>query len=254
MKIISWNINGIRAILKKGFLEFLEKENADIYCFQETKISSDLLTPSITKLGEYTGEFNCAEKKGYSGTAIFSKPNIIALETTRGISSEIFPNEGRVITAEYPEFFLVNVYTPNSQHGLTRLKERMSWDKDFLTYLKQLEKRKPVIVCGDLNVAHKEIDLARPKDNTKSPGFTDQERNGIQNFIDAGFVDSFRVFNQEGGNYTWWSYLGGARKRNVGWRIDYFLISKSLQPRLKSAEILNSVMGSDHCPVSIEIE
>jgi exodeoxyribonuclease-3 len=249
MKLISWNVNGIRSVLRKNFLEYLESESPDILCLQETKAGPDdveQLWPSF-----YTTYWNTAQKKGYAGTAIFTKQRPVAV--TQGISCAEHDMEGRVLTAEYSDFFVVNVYVPNSKRELTRLAYRQRWDCDFLGYLKNLEKRKPVIFCGDLNVAHREIDLANPKANVKNHGFTPEERAGFDAIIKAGFLDTFRQFNDQGGQYSWWSPMSGARARNVGWRIDYVLISPSLRPRLKSAFIRPSVMGSDHCPVGIEL-
>ena len=249
MKIISWNVNGIRACLKKGLLDFIKSSDADILCFQETKANQDQVD---LQLDGYYQFWNSAEKKGYSGTLILSKINpsncFLGMETPK------HDNEGRLITLEYPEFFLVNSYTPNSQRGLTRLDYRTKeWDIDFLSYVKKIEKIKPVIFCGDLNVAHKEIDLKNPKTNHKNAGFTDEERKGFTNYIKAGFVDTFRNFYKEGGHYTWWSYMFQARMKDIGWRIDYFCISKILREKLLSSTILKEVMGSDHCPVMIEI-
>lgn len=251
MKIISWNVNGIRAIVKKGFIDFVKKEDPDILCVQETKIHEP--HPILELQGIYQNQFwNGAEKKGYSSTAIFSKIKPLNIIMDMGI--EEHDKEGRVITLEFDGFFLVNVYTPNSKRELERLPYRQRWDADFLKHVKSLEKKKPVILCGDLNVAHKEIDLARPKDNRRNAGFTDEERVGFDNIVNADFIDSFRVFNKEPGNYTWWSYFNRARDRNIGWRIDYFCLSKSLKPSLKKASILPDVQGSDHCPISIDIE
>jgi len=250
MKLISWNVNGLRAILKKNFLSYLAEENPDILCLQETKAEPDqveVLWPS-----DYTTYWNCAAKKGYSGTVIFTKKRPQA--TTLGIGIAEHDAEGRVVTAEYPQFYLVNAYVPNSQRELTRLPYRQQWDVDFLAYLKRLEQTKPVVVCGDLNVAHTEIDLANPKSNVRNHGFTVEERSGFSAVLSAGFIDTFRQFEPKGGHYTWWSPMAGARARNVGWRIDYFLISASLRPRLKNAFIRPRVMGSDHCPVGIELE
>jgi exodeoxyribonuclease-3 len=250
MKLISWNVNGLRAILKKNFLSYLAEENPDILCLQETKAEPDqveVLWPS-----DYTTYWNCAAKKGYSGTVIFTKKRPQA--TTLGIGIAEHDAEGRVVTAEYPQFYLVNAYVPNSQRELTRLPYRQRWDVDFLAYLKRLEQTKPVVVCGDLNVAHTEIDLANPKSNVRNHGFTVEERSGFSAMLSAGFIDTFRQFEPKGGHYTWWSPMAGARARNVGWRIDYFLISASLRPRLKGAFIRPQVMGSDHCPVGIELE
>ena len=250
MKLISWNVNGLRAVLKKNFLQFLTEEQPDVLCLQETKCAPDQvehLWPA-----RYTTYWNSAEKKGYAGTAIFTKARPLKVTPHVGVADH--DKEGRVLTAEYDDFFLVNVYVPNSKRELTRLAYRQQWDKDFLRFLKQLEKRKPVIWCGDLNVAHKEIDLANPKANVKNHGFTPEERAGFDAYVAAGFVDTFREFEKGPKHYTWWSPMGGARARNVGWRLDYFLISQSLRPRLKRATILPQVLGSDHCPVVIEIK
>ncbi len=249
MKLISWNVNGLRAVLRKNFLEFLAEEDPDILCLQETKAGQD----DVEQLWPltYTTYWNTATKKGYSGTAVFTKTRPISVAC--GIGFEEHDNEGRVLTLEYPKFFLVNVYVPNSKRELTRLAYRQRWDVDFLSYLKKLEKKKPVIFCGDLNVAHTEIDLANPKSNVKNHGFTPEERAGFGALVKAGFIDSFREFEKGGGHYTWWSVMSGARARNVGWRIDYFLLSPTLRPKLKSAFIRHKVLGSDHCPVGIEI-
>lgn len=249
MKLISWNVNGLRAVLRKNFLEYLADESPDILCLQETKASPDdveQLWPS-----NYSTHWSTARKKGYSGTVIFTRTR--PLKVTHGIGLDEHDGEGRVVTAEYADHYLVNVYVPNSQRELTRLAYRQKWDQDFLRYLKKLEKRKPVIFCGDLNVAHTEIDLANPKANVKNHGFTPEERAGFTAFIDAGFIDTFREFERGGGHYSWWSPMGGARSRNVGWRLDYFLVSQSLRPRLKSAFIRSAVPGSDHCPVGMEL-
>ena len=250
MKIISWNVNGLRAVLRKNFLEYLENEKPDVLCLQETKCSPD----DVEQLwpAHYTTYWNCAQKKGYSGIAIFSKTRPLNVVPHIGISEH--DQEGRVLTAEFPDFFLVNVYVPNSKRELTRLAYRQRWDSDFLGYLKGLERKKPVIFCGDLNVAHQEIDLANPKANMRNHGFTPEERAGFEAFIREGFVDSFREFEKGGGHYSWWSPMSGARARNVGWRIDYILVSAALRPRLRQAFIRKDVMGSDHCPVGIEIE
>ena len=250
MKLISWNVNGIRAALKKGFLDFVEAEGADIVCVQETKASPDDVEDSWPL--RYEAHWNAAEKKGYSGTLILTKPKPLAI--TRGIGVPEHDREGRVIMAEYPDFFLVNVYVPNSKRELTRLPYRQVWDRDFLRYLQSLESVKPVIFCGDLNVAHTEIDLARPRDNVKNHGFTPEERAGFDALVRAGFVDTFREFEKAGGHYTWWSQMTDARARNIGWRIDYFLASAALRPRLKVARIHTKVTGSDHCPVSLELK
>lgn len=262
MKIISWNVNGIRAVHKKGLLvPFVEKYKPDILCLQETKAQQD---QSEVDLPDYTEFWNSAVKKGYSGTAIFTKekPISIVLNFPEKIAKKYkfsdkygdTNTEGRIVCAEYKKFFLVTVYTPNAKDDLTRVPMRhKSWDPAFLEYMKELEKNKPVIFCGDLNVAHTEDDLARPKENTGKKGFTMEEREGIQNFIDNGFVDTLRLFKKGNGFYTWWSHFGGARARNVGWRIDYFFVSKKLKEKVKTADIHPEVLGSDHCPVSIEI-
>lgn len=245
MKLISWNVNGIRSVLKKGFLEFVRTQNPDVLCLQETKASPDQVD---VPLPDYRVYWNSAEKKGYSGTVIFTKTEPPGVGYGLGIPKH--DKEGRVIELEFEDFFLVNVYTPNSKRELTRLDYRTrEWDADFLARMKQLEKKKPVIFCGDLNVAHKEIDLANPGTNTGSHGFTPEERAGFDRIVQSGFVDTFREFHDEGGHYTWWSPFQNARKRNIGWRIDYFCISKSLRPRLMDAFILPEVTGSDHCPI-----
>ncbi len=250
MKIISWNVNGLRAVLQKGFSDYLQKEDPDIICLQETKIDHSLTGNHAFDNYPYVF-WNCAEKKGYSGTAIISK--IKPLDVTYGLAMDHHDKEGRVITAEFEKYYLVVVYTPNAQRGLLRLKYRQEWDKDFLAFVKKLEKKKPVVFCGDLNVAHKEIDIANPKSNHMNPGFTDEERADFDNIIDAGYIDTFRVFNKEPDQYTWWSYMFNARAKNIGWRIDYFVVSEKLQSKLKSAFIRQEVHGSDHCPVGIEI-
>ena len=243
-------MNGLRAVLKKNFLEFLDTEQPDVLCLQETKCTPDVVEQLWPR--HYTTYWNSAEKKGYSGTAIFTKVRPLNVIPHMGIVEH--DNEGRVQTAEFEDFFLVNVYVPNSKRELTRLPYRQRWDRDFLAYLKKLEKKKPVIWCGDLNVAHTEIDLANPKANIRNHGFTPEERAGFDAVVEAGFVDTFREFEPNGGHYTWWSPMSGARSRNIGWRLDYFLISKSLRTRLKKSFILPKVLGSDHCPVGIEIK
>jgi exodeoxyribonuclease-3 len=249
MKLISWNVNGLRAVLRKGFLDYLAREKPDVLCLQETRCEPndvEQLWPAA-----YTTYWNTAEKKGYAGTAIFTQSRPLSVMT--GIGLAFHDREGRVLTAEFPDFFLVNVYVPNSQRELTRLAYRQQWDRDFLRYLKRLDRRKPVVFCGDLNVAHTEIDLANPKTNVRNHGFTPEERAGFGAFVKAGFLDTFREFEKSGGHYTWWSPLAGARDRNIGWRIDYFLISAALRPRLRRAFIRAEVPGSDHCPVGIEL-
>lgn len=264
MKIYSWNVNGIRAVVKKGaFQSFIARHQPDILCLQETKAEQGQAVIDMPGYEEY---WNSADKKGYSGTAIFTKIKPIAVinglpEDIRqkfGLIADSYgdPNaEGRVIAAEFEEFYIVTVYTPNAKDDLTRIPLRhKQWDPAFLAYCKGLEKSKPVIFCGDLNVAHTEDDLANPKPNMGKKGFTTQEREGFQNFLDAGFVDTLRIFKQGNGYYTWWSHFANARARNVGWRIDYFLISEALKPKLRAAEIHPEVMGSDHCPVSITLD
>lgn len=250
MKCISWNVNGLRACIGKGFLDFFRETDADIFCLQETKLQAGQIDLDLPGYHQY---WNYAEKKGYSGTAIFSKEE--ALQVTYGIGVEEHDHEGRVITLEYSDFYFVTVYTPNSQRELTRLDYRMKWEDDFLAYLKKLEESKPVIFCGDLNVAHKEIDLKNPKTNRKNAGFTDEERGKFTALTNAGFVDTFRHFYPElEGAYSWWSYQFHAREKNAGWRIDYFLTSAALKDRLQDAMIYNEVMGSDHCPVGLLIK
>lgn len=249
MKLVSWNVNGLRAVLRKNFLEYLGEERPDVICLQETKAGEadvEAVWP-----GEYAAYWNAAEKKGYSGTLILTKAR--PERVVCGIGDAEHDREGRVLTAEYPGFHLVNVYTPNSQRELTRLPYRMAWDRAFLGYLKELERSKPVVCCGDMNVAHTEIDLANPKSNVRNHGFTVEERAGFTALVEAGFVDTFREFEKGGGHYTWWSPMAGARARNVGWRIDYFLVSRALRSGLKGAFIRRDVMGSDHCPVGIEL-
>lgn len=253
MKIISWNVNGIRSVYKKGFLDFVKQEDADIICLQEVRSEKEQI--DLSALSEYEIFWNSAEKKGYSGTAILTKkkPKSIAYEMPK----RKHKGEGRVITLEFDNFNLVNVYTPNSKRGLLRLDYRYNdWDRDFLSYLKKLEQltKNPVIFCGDLNVAHKEIDLTNPSQNRKNAGFTDQEREGFDNFLNNGFIDTFREFCTEGGQYTWWSNFANSRARNIGWRIDYFCISKGLRNKLKNSEILQKIMGSDHCPIRLTMD
>jgi exodeoxyribonuclease-3 len=250
MKIISWNVNGLRAILKKGFAEFIKTEQPDVVCLQEHKAAPDLVEEVWAE--GFTTYWNVAEKKGYSGTVILTKPKPLAVTFGLGIAEH--DREGRVITAEYADFFLVNVYVPNSKRELTRLPYRQQWDRDFLACVKTLEQRKPVIFCGDLNVAHTELDLARPKQNVKTHGFTPEERAGFDAFVRAGLVDAFREFEKGPGHYTWWSQMAGARGRNIGWRIDYFVCSEALRPRLKRATIYKDIAGSDHCPIGLELK
>jgi exodeoxyribonuclease-3 len=250
MKFISWNVNGLRAALNKGFNDIFSDIDADFFCLQETKLQEG--QTDFAPDG-YSSYWNYAEKKGYSGVAIFSRHT--PLSVTKGIGIPGHDNEGRVLTLEFAQFYLVTVYTPNSQDGLRRLDYRGEWDEAFRAYVMSLDKAKPVIICGDLNVAHKEIDLKNPKTNRKNPGFTDAERNAFTRLLDSGFVDTFRHFFPDTADaYTWWSYRFRAREKNAGWRIDYFLISSRLLPELKSARILNDITGSDHCPVEIIID
>lgn len=249
MKLISWNVNGLRACMTKGFMDAFESLNADIFCLQETKLSEGQLALALPGYHQY---WNYAEKKGYSGTAIFTKEE--PLSAAYGIGIPEHDHEGRVITLEYEKFYFVTVYTPNSQDGLKRLDYRMEWEKAFLAYLKKLEEKKPVIFCGDLNVAHQEIDLKNPKTNRKNAGFTDEERARFSELLKEGFVDTFRYFYpEETGIYSWWSYRFHAREKNAGWRIDYFLVSEVLKDELKDAKIHTEIFGSDHCPVELEI-
>ena len=250
MKLISWNVNGLRACLQKGFLDFFKEVDADVFCLQETKLQAD---QHDLELPGYYQYWNYAEKKGYSGTALFTKKEPLAV--TYGIGVEQHDHEGRVITAEFEEYYVVTVYTPNSQRELTRLDYRMEWEADFLSYIKKLEEKKPVIFCGDLNVAHQEIDLKNPKSNRHNAGFTDEERACFGRVLENGFVDTFRYFYPDVTEvYSWWSYMFQARSKNAGWRIDYFVVSESLKERLKDAKIHTQVMGSDHCPVELDME
>lgn len=249
MKLISWNVNGLRACVGKGFLDFFKEVDADIFCVQETKLQEGQIDLNLEGYYQY---WNYADKKGYSGTAVFTK--VEPIDVSYGIDIDEHDNEGRVITLEYDEFYLVNVYTPNSQRELARLDYRMKWEDDFKSYLKGLETGKPVILCGDLNVAHKEIDLKNPSTNRKNAGFTDEEREKMTALLESGFIDTFRHFYPDKEDaYTWWSYMRQARDRNVGWRIDYFIVSEILADRIKSAAIHSDVMGSDHCPVELII-
>lgn len=250
MKLVSWNVNGIRACVQKGFLEAFKEIDADIFCVQETKMQAGQLELDLAGYYQY---WNYAVKKGYSGTAVFTKKK--PLNVVNGIGIEEHDQEGRVITCEFEDFYFVTVYTPNSQDGLKRLDYRMRWEDDFRAYLKKLEASKPVIVTGDMNVAHKEIDLKNPKSNRKNAGFTDEEREKFTQLLDAGFIDTFRYFYPEQeGVYSWWSYRFKAREKNAGWRIDYFCASKALEDRLIDAKILGNVYGSDHCPILLELE
>ena len=247
MKLISWNVNGLRACMGKGFMEFFEEADADIFCIQESKLQEGQISLELPGYHQY---WNYAVKKGYSGTAVFTKKE--PLSVSYGIGIEEHDQEGRVITLEFPDFYMVTVYTPNSQEELARLPYRMTWEEEFLKYLKKLEETKPVIFCGDLNVAHKEIDLKNPKTNRKNAGFSDEEREKFSVLLENGFIDTFRYFYPEAeGAYSWWSYRFHAREKNAGWRIDYFLVSSQLKERLEDAVISKDVMGSDHCPVGL---
>ena len=250
MKLISWNVNGIRACVQKGFLDFFKEADADIFCIQESKMQEGQLDLDLPGYYQY---WNYAEKKGYSGTAIFTKKEPLSVHY--GIGIEEHDHEGRVITLEFEDFYMVTVYTPNSQDELKRLDYRMQWETDFLAYLKKLEEKKGVIFCGDLNVAHKEIDLKNPKTNRKNAGFTDEERAKFGEVLKAGFIDTFRYFYPDmEGIYSWWSYRFSARAKNAGWRIDYFCVSECLKDRLEDAKILTDVLGSDHCPVELDMK
>ncbi len=250
MKLISWNVNGLRAIVNKGFNESFEKLNCDILCIQETKMQENQLEISFNG---YTQYFNSAIRKGYSGTAIFTK--IKPLNVSYGINIDEHDNEGRVITLEFEKFFLVNCYTPNARRDLERLDYRMKWEDDFRNYLVNLDKVKPVILCGDLNVAHNEIDLKNPKSNRGNAGFTDEERSQMTNLLNSGFVDSFRyLYPDKTDSYSWWSYMGRAREKNIGWRIDYFIVSKKIASKITEAKIHSEIFGSDHCPVELDLD
>ena len=250
MKLISWNVNGLRACVQKGFLDFFHEADADIFCVQETKLQEGQIQLDLEGYEQY---WNYAEKKGYSGTSVFTKQT--PLSVRYGIGIEEHDHEGRVITLEYEDFFFVTVYTPNSQSELARLDYRMKWEDDFLAYIKSLEETKPVIYAGDLNVAHQEIDLKNPKTNRKNAGFTDEERACFTRALESGFIDTFRYFYPDKeGVYSWWSYRFRAREKNAGWRIDYFLVSPSLKEKLQDAKIHGEIMGSDHCPVELDID
>lgn len=251
MKLLSWNVNGLRAVIGKGFPEFVASEQPDILCLQETKARPEQVALPL-ELGGYRAYWNSADKPGYSGVAVFSRET--PLDVKLGLDDTEHDREGRVLTLEYPDFFLINVYTPNAQDELRRLEYRLAWDQAFRHHAATLALAKPVLFCGDLNVAHQEIDIARPKENRRSPGFSDEERESFGKLLDAGFSDSFRHLHPDTAEaYSWWSYRAGARQRNIGWRIDYFGISNALLPRLSAATILPQVLGSDHCPVGITL-
>ena len=249
MKLISWNVNGLRACVGKDFEQQFKALDADFFCLQETKMQAGQLDISFPG---YTSYWNYADKKGYSGTAIFTKHK--PLDVTYGIGMDEHDHEGRVITLEMDDFHLVTVYTPNSQDGLRRLDYRMKWEKDFQDYLHRLDRKKPVVVCGDMNVAHEEIDIKNPKTNRRNAGFTDEEREKMTQLLDSGFIDTFRMLYPEQVTYSWWSYRFRARERNTGWRIDYFLISERLRDRLEDAKIHTEIMGSDHCPIEVDLK
>lgn len=250
MKLISWNVNGLRACMQKGFMDFFREADADVFCLQETKLQAGQIELELPGYRQY---WNYAEKKGYSGTALFSKKE--PLKVTYGMGVEEHDHEGRVITAEFQDYYVVTVYVPNAQRELTRLDYRMEWEEAFLKYLKKLEETKPLIYCGDLNVAHQEIDLKNPGPNRGNPGFSDEERASFTALLDAGFADTFRLLHPtEAGAYSWWSYRFNARANNAGWRIDYFLVSKALAPLVRAASIYPEVMGSDHCPVGLDLD
>jgi exodeoxyribonuclease-3 len=250
MRFISWNVNGLRACMGKGFQEFFDRMDADFFCLQETKLQEGQIEMNLPDRQQY---WNYAEKKGYSGTSIFAKQEPISVRY--GVGVEQLDTEGRMVTLEYPEFFLVTCYTPNAQRELARLDHRLVWDEAFRNYLVALDQEKPVIICGDLNVAHQEIDLKNPKSNRGSAGFSGEERESFTKLLDAGFTDTFRYLNPEAtGAYTWWSYMFKAREKNAGWRIDYFLVSNRLADKVKAAPIYSEILGSDHCPVGLELD
>lgn len=250
MKLVSWNVNGLRAALGKGFLDYVAGEDPDVICLQETKLQPE---QAVFDLPGYHRYFNSADKKGYSGTAILTKAE--PLSVTYDFGDDLHRHEGRIITAEYPSFYLVCCYTPNSQDGLKRLPYRMQWENDLRGYLQELDRKKPVVYCGDLNVAHREIDLKNPKTNRQNPGFSDEEREKMSRLLDSGFVDTFRYIHGDvTDRYSWWSYRFHARDKNVGWRIDYFIVSARLVEKVKAADIRDTVYGSDHCPVILELE
>ena len=250
MKLISWNVNGLRACMGKGFMDFFNEVDADVFCLNETKLQEGQIDLDLPGYHQY---WNYAEKKGYSGVALFTKKE--PLNVTYGIGVEEHDNEGRVITAEYENYYLIAVYVPNSQRELTRLDYRMKWEEDFLKYILKLEKKKPVIYCGDLNVAHKEIDLKNPKTNHQNAGFTDEERASFSKVLESGYIDSFRFFYPDmKDTYSWWSYMFKSREKNAGWRIDYFVVSNKLEKKMQDAKIHTEIMGSDHCPVELDID
>lgn len=252
MEIISWNVAGLRSCFGKGLLDFMKKENADVYCFQEVKCQQDQFPKELNQLRDYEAFHSFAKKKGYSGVSVYTR--VKPINVIYGIGDDIFDSEGRAVTLEFKDFFLVNVYFPHSNRELKRLGFKLQFNNYFLGFCKKLEKTKPIIIASDFNVAHREIDLRNPKQNEKNAGFTKKEREWFDSFLKKGFIDTFREFNSEPGNYTWWTYRNNARKRNIGWRVDYFVISKELRRRLKKSHILKDVLGSDHAPISIEMK
>ncbi len=252
MKIISWNVNGINACCKNGFFDFLKKENADIYCFQEVKVSKDKLNPELSNVKNYKAYWSFSKKPGYSGLLIYSK--LEPINIIQGINNKEIDEEARVLTLEFKDFYLINSYFPHTNRELSRLDFKLNFNKIFEDFCNKLSKKKPLVLTGDFNVAHKEIDLRNPKENQNNAGFTIQERTWFDKFLNKGYIDTFRYFNDKPENYTWWSYMHNARKRNIGWRIDYFVISNSLKNQLIKSFILKDVLGSDHCPISLEIK
>ncbi len=252
MKLISWNVAGINACMKKGLLQFVEKEGADVYCFQEVKASEDRLPKALENLEGYYSYHSFSDKKGYSGVSTYTK--IKPLAYTNGLGEEEFDREGRIITLEFPDFFLINVYFPHASRELTRLDFKIRFNKAFLSFCRTILKKKPVVIAGDFNVAHHEIDLRNPKQNRTNAGFTEQEREWFDSFLKQGFIDTFREFSKDGGHYTWWTYRNKARERNIGWRIDYFVANSMLRKNLIASGILKEVLGSDHCPILLDIE
>ncbi len=252
ISLISWNVNGIRAAHRKGLIDFIQKTKADVFCFQEIKADVQSIPEDVTNLEGYEKFFYSAKKKGYAGTAILTK--LKPLNVVYGIGDEIFDDEGRVIILEFEDFFLVNAYFPNSQHDLKRLDFKLKFDKEIQEYLNELKAKKDVVLCGDFNVAHKEIDIANPKQNEGNAGFTPEEREWMSEFLNDGYVDTFRMFTKDGGHYTWWTYRFKARERNIGWRIDYFVVNEKMKEKVKRSVILSDVSGSDHAPIQLEIE
>ncbi len=252
ISLISWNVNGIRAAHRKGLIDFIQKTKADVFCFQEIKADAQSIPEDVTNLEGYEKFFYSAKKKGYAGTAILTK--LKPLNVVYGIGDEIFDDEGRVIILEFEDFFLVNAYFPNSQHDLKRLDFKLKFDKEIQEYLNELKAKKDVVLCGDFNVAHKEIDIANPKQNEGNAGFTPEEREWMSEFLNDGYVDTFRMFTKDGGHYTWWTYRFKARERNIGWRIDYFVVNEKMKEKVKRSVILSDVLGSDHAPIQLQME